>query len=59
MLPLQFDVELSITKTSQYTKIDIQMKREAIERCTSPAPVLAGERPWHRQQDIIQWLEDL
>ena len=42
MLPLQFGVELSITKTSQYIKIDIQMKREAIERCTPPAPVPAS-----------------
>ena len=59
MLPLQFGVELSITRTSQCIKIDIQMKRKAIERCTPPAPVPASESPWHCQQDIIQWLEDL
>ena len=59
MLPLHFGVELSITKTSQYIEIDMQMKREAIERCTPPVPVPAGASRWRCRKDIIQWLEDL
>jgi integrase/recombinase XerD len=50
---------VSITTTSQYVEIDMQMKREAIERCSPPVPALAGDRPWRCRQDIIQWLEDL
>jgi site-specific recombinase XerD len=50
---------VSITTTSQYIEIDMQMKREAIERCTPPVPVPAGASPWRRRKDIIQWLEDL
>ena len=45
MLPLQFGVELSITKTSQYIEMDIQMESEAIEGCIAPAPGPAGESP--------------
>ena len=50
---------VSITTTSEYIEIDMQMKREAIERCTPPVPVPAGDSPWHCREDIIQWLEDL
>jgi site-specific recombinase XerD len=50
---------VSITTTSQYIEIDMQMKREAIERCAPPVPVPAGASPWRRRKDIIQWLEDL
>ena len=50
---------VSITTTSQYIEIDMEMKRKAIERCTPPVPVPAGDRPWRSRQDIIQWLEDL
>ena len=50
---------VSITTTSQYIEIDMEMKREALERCTPPVPVTTGDRPWHSQSDIIQWLEDL
>jgi site-specific recombinase XerD len=50
---------VSITTTSQYIEIDMQMKREAIERCTPPVPVPAGASPWRCRKDIIQWLEDL
>ncbi len=59
MLPLQFGIELSITRTSQHIEIGMQMKREAIERCTPPVPVPAGDSPWYYREDIIQWLEDL
>jgi site-specific recombinase XerD len=50
---------VSITTTSQYIEIDMEMKRKAIERCSPLVPVPAGDSPWHRRQDIIQWLEDL
>jgi site-specific recombinase XerD len=51
---------VSITTTSQYAETDMAMKRKAIERCPPPVPTPEGESPWHaRQQDIIQWLEDL
>ena len=50
---------VSITTTSQYIEIDMEMKRKAIERCTPPVPVPVGESPWRCRQDIIQWLEDL
>jgi hypothetical protein len=50
---------VSITTTSQYIEIDMEMKRKAIERCTPPVPASAGDRPWRCRQDIIQWLEDL
>ena len=50
---------VSITTTSQYIEIDMEMKRKAIERCTPPVPVPAGDSPWRCRQDIIQWLEDL
>lgn len=50
---------VSITTTSQYIEIDMQMKREAIQRCSPPVPAPAGDSPWRCRQDIIQWLEDL
>jgi integrase/recombinase XerD len=50
---------VSITTTSQYIEIDMEMKRKAIESCTPPVPAPAGDTPWHGRQDIIQWLEDL
>jgi len=50
---------VSITTTSQYIEIDMEMKRKAIERCTPPVPVPTGDSPWRHRQDIIQWLEDL
>ena len=50
---------VSITTTSQYIEIDMEMKRKAIERCAPPVPVPAGDSPWRCRQDIIQWLEDL
>ena len=50
---------VSITTTSQYIEIDMEMKRKAIESCTPPVPVPAGDTSWHCRQDIIQWLEDL
>lgn len=50
---------VSITTTSQYIEIDMEMKRQAIERCSPPVPEPAGDSPWHSRQDIIQWLEDL
>ncbi len=50
---------VSITTTSQYIEIDMEMKRKAIERCTPPVPAPAGDSPWRSRQDVIQWLEDL
>ncbi len=50
---------VSITTTSQYIEIDMEMKREALDRCSPPVPVPTGESPWHSRQDIIQWLADL
>jgi len=50
---------VSITTTSQYIEIDMEMKRKAIERCSPPVPVPAGDKPWRCRQDVIQWLEDL
>ena len=50
---------VSITTTSQYIEIDMEMKRAAIEHCSPPVPAPAGDSPWHCRQDIIQWLEDL
>jgi hypothetical protein len=35
------------------------MKRKAIESCTPPVHVPAGDTPWRCRQDIIRWLEDL
>jgi len=40
-------------------EIDMQMKREAIERCSPPVPARTDESPWRCRKDIIQWLEDL
>ena len=45
---------VSITTTSQYIEIDMEMKRKAIE-----SPISAGDTPWRCRQDILQWLEDL
>lgn len=50
---------VSITTTSQYIEIDMEMKRKAIESCTPPVPEPTGDSPWRCRQDIIQWLEDL
>lgn len=50
---------VSITTTSQYIEIDMKMKREALERCSSPVPTPSGKSPWHTRDDIIQWLHDL
>jgi integrase/recombinase XerD len=50
---------VSITTTSQYIEIDMEMKRKAIESCTPPVPVPGGDSPWRCRQDIIHWLEDL
>lgn len=50
---------VSVTTTSQYIEIDMEMKRRAIERFSPPVPVPARDSPWHCRQDIIQWLEDL
>jgi len=50
---------VSITTTSQYIEIDMEMKRKAIERCSPPVAPAEGDSPWHSRQDIIQWLEDL
>ena len=50
---------VSITTTSQYIEIDMEMKRAAIERCAPPVSAPAGDSPWRCRQDIIQWLEDL
>ena len=50
---------VSITTTSQYIEIDMEMKRKAIERCSPPVAIATGDGPWHCRQDIIQWLEDL
>ena len=50
---------VSITTTSQYIEIDMEMKRQAIERCSPPVAVPIGDSPWHCRQDILQWLEEL
>jgi len=50
---------VSVTTTSQYIEIDMEMKRAAIERCPPPVSAPSGDSPWHCRQDIIQWLEDL
>ncbi len=50
---------VSITTTSQYIEIDMAMKRAALERCSPPVPTQPGDSPWHSQEDIVQWLEDL
>ena len=50
---------VSITTTSQYIEIDMEMKRKAIERFSPPVPAPVGERAWRCRQDVIQWLEDL
>jgi site-specific recombinase XerD len=50
---------VSITTTSQYIEIDMEMKRKALESCTPPMPAPTGDTPWHSRQDIIQWLTDL
>ena len=50
---------VSITTTSQYIEIDMEMKRKAIERCSPPLPTPSGDSPWHSRKDIIEWLEDL
>ena len=50
---------VSITTTSEYIEIDMEMKRRAIERCPALVPTEEGETRWHANQDIIQWLNDL
>ena len=53
---------VSITTTSAYIEIDMEMKRKALDRCSPPIPTRSedtGNRCWHSRQDIIQWLEDL
>ena len=50
---------VSVTTTSQYIEIDMEMKRAALERCAPPVSPPSGDCPWRSRQDIIQWLEDL
>lgn len=50
---------VSITTTSQYIEIDMKMKREALERCGSPAPAVVQGNAWRLREDLIQWLHDL
>ena len=50
---------VSITTTSRYIEIDMEMKRKALASCTPPVPAPSGDSPWHSRQDIIQWLNDL
>jgi site-specific recombinase XerD len=50
---------VSITTTSQYIEIDMQMKQEALKRCQPPISVPTGRIPWHSRKDIILWLRDL
>jgi integrase len=44
---------VSITTTSEYIGIDLEMKRRAIERCPALVPPEEGESRWHANQDII------
>ena len=50
---------VSVTTTNEYIEIDMDMKRQAIERCSPPVPDPTGDIPWHSRQDIIEWLEEL
>jgi site-specific recombinase XerC len=50
---------VSITTTSQYIEIDLEMKRKALDRCDPPTAAPTATSPWHSREDIIQWLHDL
>ena len=52
---------VSIATTSQYIEIDMnmKMKREALERCESPAPAGMRGNSWRLREDLIQRLHDL
>ncbi len=49
----------SMLTTHHYTRIDLEMKRKALAKvAASKPPVDKHERPaWHREPDLIEWLE--
>jgi site-specific recombinase XerD len=49
---------VSIMTTDQYTDIDIEMKRRALE-ASEPLPPPKRIAPWEKEPDLIAWLEAL
>ena len=49
----------SMRTTHHYTRIDLEMKRKALEKvAASKPPVDKPEHPsWHREPGLIEWLE--
>ena len=43
--------------TNRYATMDLDMKRKIIEKIESPAK--KSKRPWHRDSDLLTWLENL
>ena len=49
---------VSVATTDQYTDIDLEMKREALEAC-EPIPTPPRHPAWRRDPNLLAWLESL
>jgi len=49
---------VSVETTHQYTEIDFQMKRKALEAC-QPVPKSNRKPAWKKDADLVAWLEAL
>jgi site-specific recombinase XerD len=49
---------VSIVTTDQYTEIDIETKRRALEAC-EPVPSRRSRPSWKKNPDLLRWLEAL
>jgi site-specific recombinase XerD len=49
---------VSVETTHQYTEIDFQMKRKALEAC-QPIPKSTEKPAWKKDADLVAWLEAL
>ena len=45
-----------IDTTNRYARINLEMKRKVLEK---HLPIAKGNRPWKRNQQILEWLESL
>ena len=50
---------VSVVTTDQYTRIDLDMKRRALEASEPPSAAKVKTASWKQDPDILAWLEDL
>lgn len=49
----------SVNTTHKYATIDLEMKRQALERARSPDQEATPTAPWRNEASILEWLEAL